>query len=286
MTGSGIALVNHRANARGRLARLLRGGGPFDLVEAALWVAAEEYPTLAVDREVERLGLICAEGAGRVASLSNPFARLDGLRTYLFEELGFRGNLDRYDDPRNSYINDVLDTRLGIPLTLSIIFLRQARTAGFEAVGVGLPGHFVTRVVWQERSILVDPFHAGRVITVEDCRQLVARSTGRASLFHPRQLEGTGERPMLARLLLNLKQIYLGSADYDRALGVVERLLLVSPGDTNEIRDRGFLKAHLGRPGAAIADLERYLCLAPEAPDIRSIEGRLVWLRRRLSEAN
>ena len=260
--------------------------GEFDLVEAALWVAAEEYSDLDVTATVARVRLIAAEGARRVQGAANPFARLDGLRGYFFEDLGFRGNLENYNDPRNSYLNEVLDRRLGIPLTLSVLFIELARAAGFEARGVGLPGHFVTRLTYDGRVIWVDAFHSGTVVTEEDCKQLVSRSTGRGWLFRREYLEGTTDRAMLARLLMNLKYAYLGRSDYARALSVVERLLLVSPEDSSEIRDRGFLQARLGRPGAAIADLERYLSLSPDAPDTRSVEGRLVWLRRRLSEAN
>lgn len=275
-----------RERARSRLADLLVTDQPLDLVEAALWVAAEEYPDLDVEHERGRVRRLCDEGAGRVQGIDNPFARLDGLRAYLFEELGFRGNLEQYNDPRNSFLNEVLDRRLGIPLTLSLLFVELARTAGFEARGIGLPGHFVARADYRGRTILVDPFHGGGVITLEDCRQLVARSTGRGWLFRSEVLEGTSDRAMLARLLMNLKYAYLGRSDYARALAVVDRLLLVTPDDSAEIRDRGFLRARLGRAGAAIADLERYLSLAPDAPDTRSVEGRLVWLRRRLSEAN
>ena len=265
---------------------MVEADGDLDLVEAALWVAAEEYPQLDVEHECGRIHLICAEGARRVHKTSNPFARIDGLRTYLFDQLGFRGNLEQYNDPRNSFLNEVLDRRLGIPLTLSLLWIEQARAAGFEACGIGLPGHFVARLTWDGRTILVDPFHGATVITLEDCKTLVTRSTGRGWLFRPESLEGTDERAMLARLLMNMKYAYLGRSDYARALSVVERLLLVSPEDSSEIRDRGFLKARLGRPGAAIADLERYLSISPDAPDLKSVEGRLVWLRRRQAEAN
>jgi len=265
-------------------------------------VAAEEYPDLDVGREIQRIRLICAAGAERVDGLTNPFARLDELRVYLFEDLGFRGNYDAYDDPGNSFLNEgnydayddpgnsflneVLDRRTGIPLTLSMLFMEQARAAGFEAFGVALPGHFVTRVRYDNRSILVDPYHGGHVVTVEDCRQLVARSTGRPSLFRETHLDGVPGTTILKRLLLNLKQVYVSSADFARALSAVERLLLISPGDPNQLRDRGLIKAHLGRPGPAIVDLERYLTLVPDAPDLKTVEGRLVWLRRRLSETN
>lgn len=275
-----------RQQARHMLARLLSAGGPFDLVEAALWIAFEEYEDLDVEREAQRVRLLAGEAARRVAATSNPFARLDVLQRYFGEELGFRGNAEDYDDPRNSYLNEVLDRKLGIPLTLSLLFIELARAAGFEARGVGLPGHFVARVSYGGRSIVVDPYHGAQVISEEDCRLLVRRCTGRASLFRRELLAGASERMMLRRLLLNLKHTYVTRNDYARALSVVERLILVQPEDSKEIRDMGFLKAHLGRPGAAIADLEAYLSLDPGAPDRESVKGRLVWLRRKLSETN
>jgi len=275
-----------RNAARCELLTLLSASGPLDLVEAAMLVAAEEYDDLDVQHECKRVRLICSEGARRVWEETNPFARLDGLRHYFFDELGFRGNVQNYNDPKNSFLNEVLDRRLGIPLTLSILYMELARAAGFEASGVGLPGHFVTRLRYEGRVILVDPYHGGHVVTEEDCKELVANSTGRGYLFRRDYLEGASERTVLARLLMNLKYAHLGRNDYARALSVVERLLILAPDDSSEIRDRGFLMARLGRPGAAIADLEKYLSLAPHAPDIKSVEGRLIWLRRRQARAN
>jgi regulator of sirC expression with transglutaminase-like and TPR domain len=277
---------NQRREARRRLAALLSPGGPFDLAEAAFWVAAEEYPNLDVEQGLERIRLISAEGARGVYELANPFARLDGIATYIFQELGFRGNEEEYNDPRNSYLNEVLDRRLGIPLSLSILLMEVARAAGFDVRGIGLPGHFISRLTFEGRTLLVDAYHGGRVITEEDCLDLVKRTTGRPSLFRRELLQGVDERGTLARMLLNLKHLYLKREDYGRALSMVERLLLIAPNDSSEIRDRGFLNAHLGRPGAAVADLECYLTIAPEAPDVESVRGRVLWLRRRLSEMN
>src|SRR5262249_55031333 len=128
---------------------------------------------------------------------------------FLFDELSFRGNGEQYDDPRNSFLNEVLTRKLGIPITLSIVYMEVARMAGIEAQGVGLPGHFVVRIQEQGRTLMIDPYHGGNVITEEDCRDLVVRTTGRASLFRRDILEGTSSRVMLVRLLLNLKRIYL-----------------------------------------------------------------------------
>lgn len=275
-----------RDRTRARFAALLRKGETPDIVEAALLAAAEEYPGLDPGRERTRIDRLGRELRRRVATLENPFARLDALRVYMFEELGFRGNEDEYYDPRNSFLNEVLDRRTGIPLTLSILYMEIARHAGFETRGVGLPGHFVVRVDEDGRRILVDPFHRGEVITEEDCRELVRRATGRPSLYRPELLEGVSAREMLGRLLRNLKRIYLARDDHERALGAVERLLLVFPEESTELRDRGFLLAHLDRHGAAMTDLEAYLAQTPHAPDAAAVRGRIAWLRRRIGNTN
>lgn len=274
------------AGARHRLQAMLTIGEPLDIVDVSLAVAAEEYPDLDIEREAGRVRLIAAEGARRVFELTNPFARLDVLRTYLFEELGFRGDHDDYNDPRNCYLNEVLDRRLGIPITLSIVYMEVAAAAGFEPRGIGLPGHFIVGVRYDGRDLLVDPYHGGVIVSEEDCRDLVKRTTGRPSLFKRDLLDGATKRQMVARLLLNLKHVYLEKQDYARALSVVERLLLLSPKDATEIRDRGLLQAHLGRAGEAIVDLETYLACTPGAPDADSVRGRVNWLRRKLSDLN
>jgi regulator of sirC expression with transglutaminase-like and TPR domain len=279
-------LLTPRARAaRLRLATLVGSPGPLPLLEATLEIAAEEHETMDVLAQIGRVETIGAEAKERLAGLANPFARLDALRVFLFDELGFKGNVDHYDDPRNSYLDDVLERRLGIPLTLSILVIEVARRAGLPAEGVGLPGHFIVRVEERGRSLLIDPFHGGHIITIEDCKDLVVRTTGRASLFRKDSLDAATPRAMLTRLLLNLKRIHLAQGDYIRALAVVERLLLVAPGDAKEIRDRGLLLAHLGQSGAAVQDLETYLALAPGAPDVESVRGRLAWIRRRVGEA-
>jgi len=279
-------LLTPRARAaRRRLTAHLASAGPLPLLEAVLEIAAEEHETMDVLAQIARIETIGASAKERVAGLTNPFARLSALREFLFDELGFRGNVEHYDDPRNSYLDDVLERKLGIPLTLSIVVIEVARRAGMTAEGVGLPGHFVVRIEESGRRLLIDPFHGGHIITIEDCKDLVVRTTGRASLFRKDSLDAATPRAMLTRLLLNLKRIHLAQGDYIRALAVVERLLVVAPGDAKEIRDRGLLLAHLGQSSAAVSDLECYLALAPGAPDVESVRGRLAWIRRRAGAA-
>ena len=279
-------MLSHQSSAREQLSVLLGDSRPFDVIEAALLVAAEEYPHLDLVREQGRIEAIGNEAPRRVNPFSNPFARLDALRAYLSEELGFRGNAADYYDPRNSFLNEVLDRRTGSPLTLSMLYMDAARCCGFDAYGIALPGHFVVRLDYSGRSLLLDPFQGGALISEEDCRELVVRSTGRPALYRRELLEGTSPREMLGRLVRNLKRIYLARKDYERALGAVERLLLVFPEEATELRDRGFLLAHLDRPGAAMTDLGTYLDLAPDARDANSVRGRIAWLRRRIPEIN
>lgn len=275
----------HALAARERLLLAVRGGA-FDVLEAALLVAAEEYPGLDIAEETHRIDVLGAEAARRVAAVTNPFARIDAFREFLFDEMGFRGNQEAYDEPANSFMNQVLERRLGIPLTLSILYIEVGRRAGLDVRGVALPGHFVVRVAEQGRTVFVDPFHGGVVITEEDCRDLVVRTTGRASLFRRDTLQGSTPIQMLSRLLLNLKRIHLARGDYAHSLAAVERLLLVSPDDARELRDRGLLLAHMGRPGAAVAALENYLERVPRAADANSVRGRMAWLLRKMSEDN
>lgn len=279
---SDALLSPHAAAARARLTTILGQPGPLPLLEATLLVAAEEHPGMDVLTQIGRVMTIGGEAKERIAEQSNPFARLEALRSLLFEEIGLKGNVDQYDDPRNSYLDDVLDRKLGIPLSLSILTIEVARHAGLAAEGIGLPGHFIVRVEEQGRRLFIDPFHGGHVITIEDCKDLVVRTTGRASLFRKDALDVASPRAMLSRLLMNLKRIHLAQGDYNSALGIVERLLIVAPGDAKEIRDRGLLLAHLGRPDAAVADLETYLALAPQAPDADSVRGRLAWIVRKM----
>ena len=272
--------------ALSRLAALVEEPGPLDVLAAGLVVASEEYPDLDVRAERRQVDELGREASDRIGELTNPFARLDALRAFLFEELGFRGNEQDYYDPRNSFLNEVVKRRLGIPLSLSIVYIEVARGAGIEARGVGLPGHFVVRVDDGGRRLLVDPYHGGAVITEEDCRQLVSKATGRPGLYSPDLLDGVGPTEMLGRLLRNLKRIYLAQEDHRRALAAVEKLRRVFPDEATELRDRGFLLAHLDRHAAAVSDLETYLNLHPHAPDANAVRGRISWLRRRIIELN
>ncbi len=269
---------------RSRFERAVQGAdADIDLARGALLVAAEEYPQLPVDAYLHRLDILAERARDRLAGETAPPVVLQSLLRTLFEEEGLRGNADAYYDPRNSFLNDVLDRRLGIPLTLSIVLLEVGWRLGLPLRGVNFPGHFLVAFEGESMGFLVDPFDGGRIRFEDEGQALLDRVYGGGVRLRESFFQRAGRREMLARLLTNLKGIYLNARDDRRALQAVERLLLVAPEAADEVRDRGILLARAGRVGEAIDDLERYLDLAPGAPDQRRVRGLLRELRHRRS---
>jgi regulator of sirC expression with transglutaminase-like and TPR domain len=272
-----------------RLADLGRAPeGAVRLAEAALWVATTEYPGLDVRAWLRRLDAL---GAAAVQAVP-PDAGFDEVTTaigrLLFEREGFRGNAEEYYDPRNSFLNDVLERRLGIPITLSVVYLDVAAAAGVTARGVGLPGHFVVRVERAGEARLVDPFHGGSVLAESegDCLALVRRVLRQPVPFDPAWLRPVTTVEIVARMLANLKAVYVRAGDWPRALRIAECLVALRPAALGEVRDRGTLHARLGDTRAAIHDWERYLRGAPEASDAAEVQRQLRALRQSLAVLN
>jgi regulator of sirC expression with transglutaminase-like and TPR domain len=257
-----------------------------DLAEAALLIAKEEYPELDVAGYLGRLVSMAAEVQAQVNSVVDPGRMIAALNTYLFQAQGFRGNSDDYYDPRNSFLNDVLDRRIGIPITLSIVYLAVGGRLGLHLHGVGMPGHFLVKYTAPAGETVIDPFNGGAVVTPADCQRLLDRIYGGKLRFEPRFLTTLGTRRILARMLSNLKVIYFNNHAYAKALSVVDRLLILDPKAASEIRDRGLLSSQLKRFTEATADLERYLRLAPEAEDADVIRDHLRSMRERTASMN
>jgi regulator of sirC expression with transglutaminase-like and TPR domain len=204
----------------------------------------------------------------------------------MFQELGFRGNTEQYYDPRNSFLNEVIDRRTGIPITLSTVYMEVARRASLEVEGVGLPGHFVVRIQTPARALLVDPFHGGTLLTEKDCQERLDRIFNGKVKLEPKMLRPCRRKDMLERLLRNLKAIYLRDQDIDRALRVVDLIVRIQPGSAEDLRDRGVLYASLDCYGLAARDLESYLALAPGAKDAEDLAARVALLRLKASRLN
>jgi regulator of sirC expression with transglutaminase-like and TPR domain len=272
---------------RSRLEEILaRPDREVNLAEAALLVAAEEYADLDVRAYLVRLDEMGVALRQRLEEEPRPERAIMALNRYLFQEQGFRGNTERYYDARNSYLNDVIDRKIGIPITLSTVYMEVARRAGLEVEGVGLPGHFVVRVQMPSRALLVDPFHGGSLLTERDCQERLDRIFDGKVKLEPKMLRPCRRKDMLERILRNLKAIYLRDQDKDRALRVVDLLVRIQPGSAEDLRDRGVLYAALDCYGLAARDLESYLALAPQARDAEDLAARVAQLKQQAARLN
>jgi regulator of sirC expression with transglutaminase-like and TPR domain len=262
-----------------------RPDGDVDLARAALVIARSEYPTLDVDAYLARLAGL-AERAASVRRTADPLGRLHRLREYLFEEQGFAGNSQDYFDPRNSYLNEVLDRRLGIPITLSLVLIEVGRRLGLEMEGIGLPGHFVTGARVGGEHVLLDPFNGGTILTGEACGNLVARAVGRPVELTAEQFVPVTKRQFLTRLLNNLKGAYWRREEWRRVVAVTDRLLVLTPDAGGEWRDRGVAWTSLGDFAQGLADWERYLTCFPNAADHEKVRTQLRRVRQKLAQLN
>lgn len=243
-----------------------------NLALAALYIAQEAYPELDCGAYLQRLDQMADDLRDRLPAETYPLKVIRALNEYLFEAQGFIGNQQDYYNPQNSFLNQVLDRRTGIPITLSIVYLELAKRIDFPMAGVGMPGHFLVRPTVAEMAIFVDAFHQGEVLFEEDCRDRIKAMYGKDARMLPQHLEPIGNKPFLARLLTNLKVIYLQQQDIPRALAAIDRILLLSPNSLMERRDRGLIYYREGELSAAKEDLKYYLLNHPNAPDIFEIQ--------------
>ena len=250
----------------------------FNLAEAALLCAQDAYPDLDVRStltDIERMGTTLAQ---RLPTDFPATHRLLALNNYLFRELGFAGNQDEYYDPRNSFLNDVLARKTGIPITLSILYLEIGQQLGLKLKGVSFPGHFLVKLRVNGGELVLDPFAGGKLLSEDDLRQRLAQFAGEAAaktLPLEDFLEPASPRQILARLLRNLKGIYLEAGELDRALAVMHRLVILLPDAAEERRDRGRVYARLDCPRAAVEDLGHYAAARPAAEDAAQVAADL-----------
>lgn len=259
---------------------VVHGAAAIDLALGALTIARIGHPDLDAMRWIERLDALAAEIRPAVQHARTPAARARAITSAL-AEAGFHGNQADYYDPRNSYLNDVIERRLGIPITLSVLAIEVGRRLGVQLVGVAFPGHFLVRADDDGHPLYLDPFHAGTEVDepllLRRLGQLAAQSgrpTPEFSHVPAEFLQVATPDAILARILRNLVRVFVERADDEHALAAVDLLLVVTPDALNELRTRGLLYERLGCPAAAAADLHRYLELAPGAPDAPAIEVR------------
>jgi regulator of sirC expression with transglutaminase-like and TPR domain len=267
-------------------ASLVAEDASLSLLEAAVSVAQDEYPSLDTQDVLGRIDTLAERLRQRIPSDAAALQRLRTVNRYFFEELGFAGNVNDYYDARNSYISDVIRSRRGIPITLAILYVELATQIGLDAAGVSFPGHFLVKLRMPRGEVIIDPF-SGQSLSREDLDERLdpyRRQRGLTGDFEAPLglfLQAAPPRDVLARLLRNLKEIHSSARDWTRLLPVQERLVILLPRVWEERRDRGVVLEHLGQHARAIDDLNAYLQQRPQAQDAAAVTRRVSELRQR-----
>lgn len=252
-----------------------------DLLEGALLIAGDAHPGLDHDAVLAELDALAAPLCRRGLADLPVAAQARVLADHLFVGVGFHGNDADYYDPRNSFLDEVIARRTGIPISLSVVYVAVARRAGVMASPVGFPGHFLVRIDDPERRLVVDPFHGGGALDEVALAELLRRS-GSKLRYSSELIAPTPVRQVVARMLMNLRGIYASRGDFSRLLVVIDRLIDLMPGSTDELRERGYLLGRLGAPRGAVEDLARYVERLPHADDADDVKR---WMARLSDEA-
>jgi len=276
---------------RERFAQIVAGPEEdLNLAEAALLIAKEEYPQLDVPAYLHRLDLLAEGIRPRLAGDTSPARIVQEINRHLFQEEGFTGsNASEYYDPRNSFLNEVLDRKVGIPITLSVVYMEVGQRLGLPLVGVSFPGHFLVKHRDADGEVVLDPFLGGSSLSQEDLENKLREIYGTpapAMAQLPRLLAATSKKEILVRMLRNLKGIYLQRSDFTKALSAADRILLIIPDFPLEVRDRGIIYQRLECFQAAITDYRRYLQLTPNAEDAGTIRSLIITLQRAAARLN
>jgi regulator of sirC expression with transglutaminase-like and TPR domain len=248
------------------------------LDKASLLLARTEYPALDLPSQLARLDALAARV--ECNACGSPHANIASLNHLLFEEENFTGNEEEYDDPRNNFLNDVLDRKKGIPITLSIVYQEVARRCGLPVVGVGFPGHFLAKYLAPSGEILLDPYHGGVIVSLQDCEEKLKAQFGEEAELMPAYLEVSSTKQILLRMLNNLKGSYFRRKDLAKVLMMIEMALAVNPTSRQEIHDRGMIHFLLRRYAEANTDLRTYLNISPpDDPLIKDVQTMIHRIR-------
>lgn len=259
------------------------------LFDTALLIARDEYPDLDTAGYRSHLLKFARSLRGSARKSEPATAQLHAVNRYLFDELGFSGDDKDYYDPRNSYLNDVLDRRLGNPISLAVVQIELAQRLGVPLQGISFPGHFLVRLPLEEGIVVLDPYQKGRSLDVAELRRRARVHTDTHDIDDDRlarMLEPASHRAILARMLRNLKGVYVEREQWDKALRCCDRLLTLDPHQIAEFRDRGVCYLRLGHTQAARADLHRYLALMPQADDAEDIAQQIAAMGGGISRLN
>lgn len=270
-----------------------RDDARIDLAEACLMIAQDAYPGLDVKRYLGEIDAIAQRLRARMPQRATAEDRIVALNQLLFDDLGYRGNTDDYYDPRNSYLNDVLDRRTGIPITLSILYMEVGRRIGLPLEGVSFPGHFLVRMRLRGGMLVLDPFAGGVPQSEDELRERLKRVIPEGAVEFPvgelpleQFLEPAGNRQILTRVLRNLKAIHRQAGEPERLLQVLNRMLVLTPAALAELRDRGYVYQQLECWRFALKDLSDYVERDPDAADLDEVRARMMELTARCARLN
>ena len=259
-----------------------------DLAEAALLIAKNAYRDLDVPGYLARIGELAGKLSAQLPEDGRESSRIVALNRFLFEDQGFAPSVDNYYDPRNSYLNEVLERRVGIPLSLSILYIEVGRRIGLPLQGISFPGHFLVKCTLKEGVVIIDPYCGGITLSLQDLQKRLRETRGGevSRAIVAAMLVAANKREIIARMLRNLKAIYLDQRDYLRALSAIDWIIAVTPGEATEVRDRGLTYVKLECFRAALEDLEHYMQKAPNAADMDEIRSHVVELRMSAARLN
>lgn len=256
---------------------------PVALARAALVIAKEEYPGLEVDLYLERLAELGREASRWMGTATNTVEKVQALSRFLFEDQRFAGNQASYGDPRNSFLNEVLERKLGIPISLSLVYIEVGRRAGLKVEGVAFPGHFLVKVTDERGELIIDPFNEGQILSLEQIKTLLNQVYGQPVELHPAMLRAASSRQILSRMLRNLKNIYVAASDWIRAVAALDRILILDPRSLEDLLERAKLYETLECFQAALDDLQSFLSIAPDHPFAEAARDGVMRLARQVS---
>lgn len=261
-----------------------------DLTRSALLISRTRYPDLDIEAYAARIDHLARRVAG-LAPNHGGNETISAINYVLFGELGLRGNRDDYYDPRNSFLNDVLDRGLGIPITLAVVYLEVANRIGFPVAGVGMPGHFLLKYrpstdADGAHEILIDCFNQGSMLSPSDCQERLNEVYSEEMSLRPEYLHPVNRRQILSRMLNNLKTVYLSTRDFRKALTIADLMLVVRPHSAEDVKQRALLRYSLEMHNLAAEDLEEYLRISPAAQDAEEVRRMSLSIRRMLAAMN
>jgi regulator of sirC expression with transglutaminase-like and TPR domain len=251
-----------------------------ELSRAALTIALTDYPDLDITDYLARIDLLATEVTGRLGSEADIYRSIAALNYVLFRQYGFHGNRDDYFDPKNSFLNEVIERKTGIPITLSVLYMEVAQRVGLRLDGVGFPGHFLVKCAGDGEEIVIDPFNNGEIMSRVDIDKMLFDLYGGKVVFHSDFLASSTKKDILKRMLTNLKAIYINGNDLVRSLAALDRLVILDTTSVVDIRDRGMVYLRLECYTQAREDFETYLRLRPDAEDAMLVREQLVRLAK------